>query len=501
MAEANLNIKVRLQNLVSGEMNKIKQGFGGLKNFKQDWVSLTAKVYLFTNAIKTAARFLSGFISAAIRQEDAVLRLRNALQLNGEQVDRVSRKYVKFADAMQQATRYDDDAILELMQQLVSVGGVAEAEMERAAKVALDFASATGRDLSTAGLTVAKAMGGFTGELGRYGIKLDETNPKINKAVAALEAMEGKFGGMAQKDVASAGGNLAQLGNAFGDLQKAIGGFIIESKEWAWWMDKLQYSAEWWTNWLNNNKQNNNLLGFYKSQLKEVDEQIEKEKAWAFSSMSLLGSKERALKKLNELEKQRLDLVGAINFVHETDQQNVQNLEKIVVKSSKGIIEENEKVKNSFINMEKLAEHAAQNIQDAFSEFFFKAFKGEMDNLKDIFASFGNSILQLFAQIAAFQSMKMMFGEVGWFSDFFSKGFATGTNYVPQTGLYPLHKGETVTPAGNVRAGGGVTINVNQAITAWDASDVYRNRKSLADAVAYEIQSNGNIRSAIQQYT
>jgi phage-related minor tail protein len=201
MAEANLNIKVKLDNQVSGEMSKIKQGFGGLKNIGQDWVALTAKVYLFTNAVKQLSRFMSGFINEATRNEDAMLRLRNALQLNGEQVDRVSKKYAKFADEIQRTTRYSNDEILELMQQLISVGGVAEAEMERAAKVAMDFASATGRDLSTAGLTVAKAMGGFTGELGRLNIHLDENIPKSQKAIAALEAMEKKFGGMAQGDI------------------------------------------------------------------------------------------------------------------------------------------------------------------------------------------------------------------------------------------------------------------------------------------------------------
>lgn len=498
MAEANLNIKVRLQNLVSGEMNKIKQEFGELKNFKQDWVSLTAKVYLFTNAIRTASRFLSGFVNAAVKEEDAILRLRNAIQLNGEQVDRVSKKYVEFARSMQKATRYGDDDVMELMQQLISVGGVTEDQMERAAKAAMDFATATGRDLKTAALTVGKAMGGFTGELSRYGIILGDNIPASQKATRALEEMEKKFGGMAQQDVNSYGGSLAQLKNSFGDLQEAIGGFITKSPAI---MDAVQEITKTFTEWAGAIEKitgKENSFEYYSKELDRIDKRIAN--IWIDTGKWFYSEKE-AKKDLIKLEDKRLEILekmkgAAVDIGMISGVKDISDVEKPLEETRKGL--------KDLIDMEKLAEHAAKNIQDAFSEFFFKAFKGEMDNLKDIFASFGNSILQLFAQIAAFQTMKMMLGKVGFFSSFFSsntQGFAIGTNYVPQTGLYPLHRGETVTPAGNVRAGGGVTINVNQAITAWDASDVYRNRKSLADAVAYEIQSNGNIRSAIQQYT
>jgi hypothetical protein len=498
MADTNLNIKVRLQNLVTGELDKIKTGFKGLKNFSQDWVSLTAKVYLFTNAIRTASRFLGSFVSQAMRQEDAIHRLSNAVELNGEQTDRVTQKYVKFATQLQRTTRYGDEELMELMQQLVSVGGVAEAEMERATRVAIDFASATGRDLGTAGLTVAKAMAGATGELSRYGIILGDNIPASQKATRALEEMEKKFGGMAQRDVSTYAGTLAQMKNAFSDLQESLGGFITESSRWKGVMDDLKYSFEWWTNWLDTQKkQSSSPLYFLEKDLKKIDAEIIKQQKLAEKA---LWGQEPVLKRLEALNQQRLDIVSAINLEHQLEKQNVVDLEKIVVKSTKTA---EDSTTDTFKMMESVAEQTAKNMHNAFSDFFFKGLKGELNNLRDIMTSFGDAMLQMFAQMMAFQSMKMMFGKVGFFADFFKSGFAVGTNYVPQTGLYPLHKGETVTPAGNARggAGGGVTINVNQAITAWDASDVYRNRKALADAVAFEIQSNGNIRSAIQKYT
>lgn len=52
------------------------------------------------------------------------------------------------------------------------------------------------------------------------------------------------------------------------------------------------------------------------------------------------------------------------------------------------------------------------------------------------------------------------------------KGYAVGTDYVPQTGLAMLHQGEAVIPAEDNRGGSGDTYQIN--ITAMDGADVKR---------------------------
>ena len=54
---------------------------------------------------------------------------------------------------------------------------------------------------------------------------------------------------------------------------------------------------------------------------------------------------------------------------------------------------------------------------------------------------------------------------------------------------------------GEAAGTGGVTININQVIQAWDAQDVWRNRKALSNAIADDIYNNGKIRSVIRSYT
>ena len=60
--------------------------------------------------------------------------------------------------------------------------------------------------------------------------------------------------------------------------------------------------------------------------------------------------------------------------------------------------------------------------------------------------------------------------------------------------LHTLNRGEQVER-------GGITININQVIQAWDAQDVWRNRKALSNAIADDIYNNGKIRAVIRSYT
>jgi len=50
-----------------------------------------------------------------------------------------------------------------------------------------------------------------------------------------------------------------------------------------------------------------------------------------------------------------------------------------------------------------------------------------------------------------------------------------------------------------VGGGGGTTVVINQMIQAWDAQDVYRNRRVLSAALAHEIQTNGNLRKVMKE--
>lgn len=190
-----------------------------------------------------------------------------------------------------------------------------------------------------------------------------------------------------------------------------------------------------------------------------------------------------------------------------------------------------------FNAMEEFAKQSARNMQNAFSEFFFKAFTGELRSVKEIFADFGRAVLQMIANILAKLLLIKLFtamagpggsifgvpvgslfhegGMVGQQRRRFIKahqGLApdevpivaqTGEGVLSRRGMSALGGPESLKALnrGEEVKGGGVTINVNQVVQAWDAQDVWRNRKMLSEAIADDIYNNGKIRSVIRSWT
>ncbi len=190
-----------------------------------------------------------------------------------------------------------------------------------------------------------------------------------------------------------------------------------------------------------------------------------------------------------------------------------------------------------FSAMEEFAKQSARNMQNAFSQFFFKAFTGELRNLNEIFVDFGRAVLQMISNILARLLLIKMFTAMAGpggkifgvaIGSLFHEGGIVGKQHRgfirAHNGLAPdevpiiAQTGEGILSRQGMRAlggpdnlkslnrgegsgAGGVTININQVIQAWDAQDVWRNRKALSNAIADDIYNNGKIRSVIRSYT
>jgi hypothetical protein len=280
MAVNRIDILLTANDKASAEIKKSEKTISSFsKKVQADFVNIAAKVFVVQQAYRALSSVVGGLINAANRQEDATNRLNNALRIQGSYTERLSSKYQKLAADIQRSTRFGDEEVMELMQQLISIGNVTESQMERAARAATDFAAATGRDLKTAALTVGKAMAGTTGELSRYGIILDQNIPKTKKAEAALEAMEKQFGTAAQRDIGTFSGQVAQLGNVWSDFQETLGTFITKSKiseaviyglsESIQWLNKVVINASGAMSGMSERSQ------FLVERLKDVDAALE----------------------------------------------------------------------------------------------------------------------------------------------------------------------------------------------------------------------------------
>jgi hypothetical protein len=105
--------------------------------------------------------------------------------------------------------------------------GVQPGIMGKAAKTATDLASALGIDLQSAAMLVGKAIEGNTSMLGRYGIKLDETEVRVRGATYVLDELNQRFGGLAQAEVETYTGKVEKLKNQWDDFSEKLGAVII----------------------------------------------------------------------------------------------------------------------------------------------------------------------------------------------------------------------------------------------------------------------------------
>jgi len=165
---------------------------------------------------------------------------------------------------------------------------------------------------------------------------------------------------------------------------------------------------------------------------------------------------------------------------------------------------------------------AAHSMQSSMSNFFFDAMQG---NLKDLAGSFKRTIDRMVADVLAAKAATALFGNdfgkggniggyVGAAMSAFGFGggtqygdlvkanpifgsamsldsFATGTDYVPKTGMYTLHQGEAVTPASENKKGGN-TIIIQQTLNGSPS------RQSISQSAA---ETGQKVNRALDRYT
>jgi len=215
-----LNIEVTAEDKASGVITRLA---GVLKD------RLVVTIGEVVEGLRRMTEAFAEPIDLASKQEDAIKRLSNALSDQGASAARhLTEALVEQAEALQNTTRFSNDAI-EAGQAFAAAFIKNENALKGVTQSAVDLASGLGIDLQTAFELLTRAAQGQTQTLARYGLILDENIPKGEKLAALQGVIAERFGGRAQADVKTYGGALAQLGNAWEDLLKAIGEAVVKN--------------------------------------------------------------------------------------------------------------------------------------------------------------------------------------------------------------------------------------------------------------------------------
>ena len=207
-------------------MGRSHRNVGNYADSLKKGAAVVGKYALAIGAAFMAVKKLFNATKESIDKFDQQVRAEVSLEVA---LGRTSKALLEQASALQQTTRFGDEATIQ-GQAFLAQMGLEEDAILKLTPAILDMAQAKGMDLKSAFDMVAKSVGSSTNALARYGIQFDGVVGSTERTDNALAALNEKFSGQAEAATAGAG-KLVQLDNAYGDLQETIGGILVNAFE------------------------------------------------------------------------------------------------------------------------------------------------------------------------------------------------------------------------------------------------------------------------------
>jgi hypothetical protein len=214
-------------------------------DFKKSISGATDKIEGFQSSLASIGKAIGVAFSAK-----AILDFgRDAVRAYGEQEQALSRLTIavgsdaagalsKYAEELQKVTTFTDEGILALQTQLANFG-LMPGTVKAATKPILDFAAATGKDLTEATNIFGQALAGNSRELKKYGLILEEGDSRADRLAKTTALLTEKFGGAAEQMAGTTIGSIENLKNRIGELQEKIGKELVPVvSAWVGWLNK-----------------------------------------------------------------------------------------------------------------------------------------------------------------------------------------------------------------------------------------------------------------------
>ena len=185
------------------------------------------------------AAFIGGSVAKFNEQEKAIAEVNSAIDSMGVAWTTTEKLQQRAADLQSNST-YGDEEILHMQSVLLTFGNITDDVFNRAEQNALDMSAALGQDMQSSAIMLGKALNdpatGLTA-LTRVGVSFSEQQKEQIKAMAEagdmmgaqdlmLQALESQFEGTAKAVSETAGGQMKQAMNDFGDAMESVGAVV-----------------------------------------------------------------------------------------------------------------------------------------------------------------------------------------------------------------------------------------------------------------------------------
>jgi hypothetical protein len=161
-------------------------------------------------------------VKSAVEDEASQKQLAEALKNTTNATDQQIKSTEEYIGKQQLAFGVADTKLRPALANLArATSDVGKAQ--ELTNLALDISVATGKDLETVSITLAKAYNGNIGALTKLGIPLDESIVKTKDFNAAQDELTRLFGGAAKANTETYAGQLAIVTERFGEMKESIG--------------------------------------------------------------------------------------------------------------------------------------------------------------------------------------------------------------------------------------------------------------------------------------
>jgi hypothetical protein len=203
--------------------NAISKGFGDAFGTLTKGVALgnlvSSGILSIAGAVKN---FVSGTISAAQQQEDAINKLSQALRASGSFSQAAIRDFEAFASGLQKVTRFGDEVVLGQLA-IAKSFGASNDQAKQLVQAAANLSATFGGSLEDNVQKLGKTLTGTAGRLAQFIPELKALTEEQLLAGNALDIVNKKFAGAASNELNTFSGRVSQLTNAIGDFQEELG--------------------------------------------------------------------------------------------------------------------------------------------------------------------------------------------------------------------------------------------------------------------------------------
>lgn len=213
MADSRASLILELKDLVSSQLEKVS---GKMQTLKENALAVAGAFAVFSAGLYKT-------LTAAGVQENATIKLNNALSNMPGVAEGATARLAQLAAQLQKSTGQGDETIIS-MQALLATFRLNEQAIAALTPRILDISARMGIDMTSAALQLGKAI--QTGEVGmlrRMGIAVDEASLKAGNLQSVIESLDATFSGSAVAAGNSITGSLNKLKNAIGDTFEEFG--------------------------------------------------------------------------------------------------------------------------------------------------------------------------------------------------------------------------------------------------------------------------------------